>query len=152
MQTLRFLSAAVLLLGLALPASAANHEVRMLNMIERDGRTEYMVFEPAFLRVEPGDTVTFVATDLGHNSMAELVPEGAEIWKSDLGENFSVTLDRDGVYVYSCEPHIALAMIGVIQVGEPLNLASVREDVETLKHRFAVNQDRVERYLARVNP
>jgi plastocyanin len=36
------------------------------------GESGTMVFEPAGLRIAPGDTVKFIATDRGHN--AETVP------------------------------------------------------------------------------
>ncbi len=65
-------------LGIALgtaPAVAADHEVRMLNR----GEAGAMVFEPAWLEVAPGDTVTFVPTDRSHNaeSIAAMLPLGA---------------------------------------------------------------------------
>ena len=43
---------------------AAEVEVKMLNK----GTEGAMVFEPALVKVEPGDTVKFVATDKGHNA------------------------------------------------------------------------------------
>ena len=61
------------------PASAAEHEVKMLNK----GAAGIMVFEPAFLEVAPGDTVHFRAVDKGHNaaSIDGMVPEGGATWK-----------------------------------------------------------------------
>ncbi len=43
-----------------------------------DGTT--MVFEPALTKIAVGDTVTFVATDRGHNAetIPGMLPEGAE--------------------------------------------------------------------------
>jgi len=40
------------------------HTVKMLNQ----GSTGVMVFEPAVLKINVGDTVTFEATDAAHNS------------------------------------------------------------------------------------
>jgi plastocyanin len=38
-----------------------------------------MVFEPALVKIEPGDTVKFVAANKGHNAetIKGLLPEGA---------------------------------------------------------------------------
>lgn len=108
---------AILTLAPALPAVAADHEVLMLNK-DSEGRT--MQFEPAFLKVEPGDTVTFVAKDKGHNSesMANAIPEGATAWKGKINEEITVTLTEEGFYAYKCLPHQAMGMVGLIQVGE----------------------------------
>ena len=45
---------------LTVPAFAAEHTVKMLN----SGKDGMMVFEPAVLSVNKGDTVKFVATDM----------------------------------------------------------------------------------------
>ncbi|WP_099865068.1 pseudoazurin [Pararhizobium haloflavum] len=121
-------AAATMMVGLlaALPAFAADHEVKMLNM---GGDGQRMVFEPAYLEIEPGDTVTFVATDPSHNSeiIAGMLPEGAEGWKGRINEELSVTFDQEGVYGYKCLPHYAMGMVGVIKVGTDVaNLEETR--------------------------
>src|SRR5690606_5903462 len=105
---------------------AADHQVKMLNK-GSDGQT--MVFEPAFVKVAPGDTVTFVPTDKTHNteSMKGLIPEGAEMWKGKVNEEFTVTLQTEGLYGYKCLPHYAMGMVGVIQVGDnPANVEAFK--------------------------
>ena len=99
-------------------AAAADHEVQMLN---RDAEGRVMQFEPAFLQIAVGDTVTFIAADPGHNSesILEMVPEGADPWKGKINEEITVTFDQEGYYGYKCQPHFALGMVGLIQVGEP---------------------------------
>ena len=106
---------------LAVPMSAAwaaDHQVLMLNK-DSEGRT--MQFEPAFLRVAPGDTVTFVPQDKTHNSesIAKAQPEGAKGWKGKINEELTVTFDVEGFYGYKCLPHAGMGMVGLIQVGEP---------------------------------
>ena len=106
---------------LAVPMSAAwaaDHQVLMLNK-DSEGRT--MQFEPAFLRVAPGATVTFVPQDKTHNSesIAKAQPEGAKGWKGKINEELSVTFDVEGFYGYKCLPHAGMGMVGLIQVGEP---------------------------------
>ena len=99
-------------------AWAADHQVLMLN---KDSEGRAMQFEPAFLRVAPGDTVTFVPQDKTHNSesIAKAQPEGAKGWKGKINEELSVTFDVEGFYGYKCLPHAGMGMVGLIQVGEP---------------------------------
>ena len=129
-RTRHKICASALGLGLlaALPAHAADFEVRMLNR----GEAGAMVFEPAFLRVAPGDTVTFVPTDRSHNaeSIGGMTPEGAEPFKGRMNEPVTVTFEKQGVYGYKCMPHYAMGMVGVVVVGEPENLA----DAAKLSH------------------
>ncbi|MBA8910249.1 pseudoazurin [Aminobacter ciceronei] len=97
-------------------ASAAEYEVQMRNK-GTDGQA--WQFEPAFLKIAPGDTVTFVSADKGHNSETTelLVPKDGTTWKGKINEPVKVTFDQEGVYAYKCLPHAALGMVGVIQVG-----------------------------------
>lgn len=110
------LVALVALGGLAAPALAADYEVHMLNK----GEAGTMVFEPAQLQIEPGDTVTFIPTDKGHNveTIKDLIPEGAETFKSKINENFTVTFDVPGIYGLKCTPHFAMGMVMVVAVGD----------------------------------
>jgi pseudoazurin len=105
--------------------SAAEFEVQMLNK----GEAGSMVFEPAFLQIAPGDTVTFVPTDKGHNAetIKDMLPEGAVPFKGKINEEFSVTFDVEGAYAYKCLPHFAMGMVGMIVVGEaPANLEALQ--------------------------
>jgi pseudoazurin len=104
-------------LAMALPASAADHQIKMLNK-GADGQT--MVFEPAFVKIAPGDTVTFVPTDKMHNSESinGMTPDGAQPWKGKVSEQTTVSFTAEGLYGYKCLPHYAMGMVGVIQVGD----------------------------------
>jgi pseudoazurin len=127
-------------------ALAANHEIKMLN----SGPDGIMVFEPGFLQVAPGDTVTFVSAEPGHNSASHYGPEGGATWKGEIGKDVSVTLDKEGVYIYKCEPHIPLGMIGVIQVGAAANKAEAKAAAEEFKGSIAMNKDRLDKYIGQV--
>jgi len=89
-------------------AAGQLHEVAMLN-IDPDDPQQRMVFKPAVLRVQPGDTVKFVATDRGHNaqSIDDMSPEGADDFRGRINEEIEVTLDVAGTYGYVCQPHQA---------------------------------------------
>mgnify|MGYP006076123141 CR=1 FL=1 len=132
----------VILSGTAL---AESHEVQMLNT----GPDGVMVFEPAVLSINPGDSVTFKATNPGHNSesMAGMKPEGAEGWQGGMGQEVTVTFDQDGVYVYQCTPHLMMAMVGVIKVGSGSNLEAIKTAAIDKKAAFMVAQDRLDGYL-----
>ena len=80
-------------------------------------------FNPMHLFIKPGDTVKWTNMTI-HNteSMEGLIPEGAETWKSNIGQEYQVTLDIEGVYIYKCFPHFANGMVAAIIVGEANNM------------------------------
>ena len=129
---------------LASAAHAAEHEIKMLD-IGSDKAT--MVFEPAVLKIAPGDTVTFIPTNKGHNVESKIVPEGAEAFKSELDEKYSVKLEKEGVYVYVCPPHSMMNMAGVIQVGEATNIEVVQKALPKLERRAMSNKGRLTKYV-----
>ena len=85
-------------------------------------------FDPLVLFVKPGDTVKFTRMSPIHDSvsMEGLIPEGADSWQFAIGENGTLTLDKEGVYIYKCTPHYAVGMVGAIVVGEATNLEQVK--------------------------
>jgi len=132
------------LLLLTVPAMAEEHIVKMLN----NGAGGMMIFEPAVLSVNKGDTVKFVATDMAHNSASTILPAGAKPWRGAMSKDISVTLDTEGVYVYECTPHKMMAMVGVIKVGNANNLDAVKQQAVQVKSSFVMNNDRLDKYLA----
>ena len=114
------------------------------------GSEGYMVFEPALLTVKRGDSVTFVATDLSHNSASieGMIPQGAVPWSGKMSEDVTVIFDKEGVYVYHCTPHAMMAMVGVINVGDTkANLKSVKAAAVLKKAAFVTNKERLDKYL-----
>jgi pseudoazurin len=113
------LTASILAASLAFAgvAAGADHQVQMLNK-GSDG--ELMVFEPAFLKVAPGDTVTFVPTDKSHNAESILgaIPDGAEAFKGKINQEVTVTMDTPGLHAVKCTPHFPLGMVALVQVGD----------------------------------
>jgi len=110
--------------------AAASHTVEMLNIHPENPRLR-QVFVPRVLVAEPGDTVTFLATDRGHNSASVegMTPEGGATWDGRINEEIAVTLDRPGFYGYVCTPHASVGMVGLIVVqGEGMldNLEAVQ--------------------------
>ncbi len=103
------------LLGSA--AFADTIEVQMLNV---GSDRERMVFEPSFVQAQPGDTIKFIAVDRGHNAetVAGMIPDGAEGFAGKINEEVEVTLDVEGVYGVMCKPHYGMGMVMVIAVGD----------------------------------
>ena len=117
MKALWLGTVALLLLGAA--AGAAEIEVKMLDK----GTEGVMVFEPALVKIAPGDTVKFVATNKGHNveTIKGMLPEGAEPFVGKVNQEIAVTFDKPGVYGVKCLPHYAMGMVGLVVVGTPAN-------------------------------
>jgi pseudoazurin len=119
MRKIIVLGAVAATLGLAGAAGAAEVEVKMLNK----GAEGVMVFEPALVKINPGDTVKFVAADKGHNveSIETMLPEGGKTFIGKMNEELAITFDKPGVYGYKCKPHYGMGMVGMVVVGEPTN-------------------------------
>lgn len=125
---------------------AAEYQIKMLNQ----GKEGIMVFEPSSLKINVGDTVKFIPSDGGHNVMSYLVPKGGKGWKSGMGKGISVTLDKEGVYIYKCEPHTIMAMVGVIQVGSVTNKGAAIQAAKKLSSKFSLNKERLSHYLVQL--
>ena len=139
-----------LLIFIALSVSAENFNIKMLNT---DSSGQIMVFDPPFLKANVGDTVTFIPADALHNSksVSNLIPSSAAPWEGAMDEKITVELDVEGIYVYQCTPHLALGMVGVIQVGNPVNLKQINDNIAPLESLIAINKDRVKNYLSKIN-
>ena len=116
-------------------AEATTHTVEMLNKDPEDAK-QRMVFKPAFLMVNSGDTVQFVSADKGHNSevIDDMIPEGAEGWKGRINDDVEVTLDTPGFYGYKCTPHVGTGMVGLIVVQGDGMMDNL-EAAQKVKHR-----------------
>ena len=129
---------------------AVNYDVKMLNQ----NASGVMVFEPAVLRINVGDTVTFKSIDAAHNSASipGMIPAGAMPWNSELSKDLTVSFDVAGIYGYQCTPHSMMAMVGVIEVGnDQSNLSQVKSIAQTFKSTFVMNLTRLDDYLSQIN-
>ncbi|WFU18596.1 pseudoazurin [Bradyrhizobium sp. CB3481] len=137
MRKIAMLAAAAALV-LAAGARAAEVEVKLLNK-GSDGSV--MVFEPALVKIAPGDTVKFVSTDKGHNaeSIKGMLPEGAAPFVGKNNEDTAVKFDQEGVYGVKCLPHYGMGMVALVVVGKPGNLdqAKAVPQVGKAKQTFA---------------
>jgi len=134
-----------LCMAIAGGAHAAEVEIHMLNK----GEAGMMVFEPSFVKVQPGDTVKFIPTDKSHNveSIKDMIPTGAEPFKGKINQEFDVTLTEPGLYGVKCTPHYNMGMVMLVQVGDaPSNLEAVKA-VKLPKKA----QERMDPDLAQIN-
>lgn len=141
----RLFAIPALCLALVGTAQAAEVEIHMLNK----GEAGTMVFEPAFVKVQPGDTVKFIPTDKSHNveGIKEMLPAGVEPFKGQINEAYDLTVTEPGLYGVKCTPHFAMGMVALIQVGDaPANLDAVKEGKLPKKAR-----ERMDAALAEVN-
>lgn len=138
----------VLIMGLLAtsPAFAIDHQVKMVD----EGAEGNMIFEPGFLNAKVGDTVTFVVKDTGHNVISRHVPPGADGWKGTVSQGFTVTLTKEGVYLYECDLHKMLGMVGIIQVGKPINLEAAKIAAAALSKKMAMGAERLDEYMGKI--
>lgn len=110
-------AAVVTATAFAAQAQAAEYQIQTLNMTAHG----MFQFDPPELKVQPGDTVHFVAKDKGHNveSIDGMIPEGATPFKSAINKDITVTFSKPGVYGFKCAPHYGMGMVGLVVVGDP---------------------------------
>jgi pseudoazurin len=105
--------------------TAAEVEVRTLDT----GPGGVMVFDPPFVKLEPGDSIKFVPASKGHNaeSIKGMTPDGAEPFKTTVGREEVVTFKTPGVYGIKCAPHYMMGMVALVVVGDkPANLEAAK--------------------------
>jgi pseudoazurin len=104
-------------------ACADEVQVKELNR----GPSGFFVFAPELVRIKPGDTIDFIASDRGHDvhSVNGMIPDGAQPIDGKTNQDTKVTLSRPGVYVIACEVHTLMGMVGVVVVGDPVNIAKI---------------------------
>ncbi|MDB5697596.1 MAG: pseudoazurin [Alphaproteobacteria bacterium] len=109
---------------IAAPAAAKDIVVHMKNK----GAGGVMVFEPAFVRAQVGDTVRFVPTDKSHNAetIPGMLPPGAASFKGKINEAIAYKITKPGVYGVKCQPHASMGMVALVQAGAPTNLAAAK--------------------------
>ena len=106
--------------------ASENHIVKMLN----NGTTGSMIFEPAFIKINTGDSITFEMTDAGHNAVTVAGPSGSSPFDTKYKPSTTVKFDVNGIYLYKCTPHAMMAMAGLIQVSDSSNKVEMAKAIE----------------------
>ena len=131
---------------ISVPAFSADHTVEMLS----SSNGQMMVFKPAVLKINPGDTVTWKATNPGHNtaSINEMSPDSSLQWDGKINEELKITFTKEGIYGYKCTPHYILGMVGIVSVGDnTANLSAATAYAADAEKKFATNKDRFSKYI-----
>ncbi len=121
-----------------------------VNLVTVGASNASMVMEPGYIKIEKGDTINFVPSDVTHNAESFSAPAGGEFKTPLNGKATKVTFDKEGVYLYKCLPHAVMGMVGVVQVGKPVNLDQSKKDWKKFRGTVAINKERMDGYLAEV--
>ena len=117
----------ILILLISNSAHAAEvHVVKMLN----SGTLGAMVFEPAFIKINAGDSINFEMADAGHNAVTVAAPAGSVPFDTKYKPSTIVQFDVNGLYLYKCSPHAMMAMAGLIQVSDTSNKSAMKSEIE----------------------
>jgi pseudoazurin len=81
-----------------------------------------MVYSNELVKIDVGDTITWLPTSKGHNVEIIAAPQGFDIpKKSKNGKEVAIEFAVPGVYYYWCTPHKGMGMIGLVVVGEDIS-------------------------------
>lgn len=137
-------------LSLALCATSANADDIQVKMIDNSPTEGLLAFEPGFVKANVNDTIVFNSVIAGHNSHSLLVPSGAQPWKSPFDKEFRVKLEKEGIYLYGCDTHKKMGMVGVVQVGNAVNLEEARKKAAEESSTMLLSKDRFAKALDKV--
>jgi len=101
------------------------YKVKMLNQ----GDQGSMIFEPAFIKINAGDSINFEMSDAGHNAVTVAAPAGSVPFDTKYKPSTIVKFDVNGLYLYKCAPHAMMAMAGLIQVSDASNKTEMNEAI-----------------------
>ena len=102
------------------------HVVKMLN----ESNQGAMIFEPAFIKINTCDSITFEMTDAGHNAVTVAAPNDSIPFDTEYKPSTTVQFDTNGLYLYKCTPHAMMAMAGLIQVSDASNKEAMISAIE----------------------
>ncbi len=102
---------------------------QILNAEEHIVKAVGVKFEPLFVFVQPGDTITWTNMP-AHlvESIDAMMPEDAEKLLTPLGENYTYRIkEKSGIHMYKCTPHWGTRMGGGFVIGSPENAEEILE-------------------------
>ena len=125
---------------LSTPSFAADVAIEMLN---KDADGNKMVFSEEVVKVDVGDTVTWLPSSKGHN--VEMISSPNKMkFKSKNGKEAKITFETPGIYYYLCTPHKGMGMIGLVVVDD--NISNI-DDVKKAK-AYGKSKKKLKKLLA----
>jgi len=125
-------------------------EEHTVNLVTTGSDGQMMVMEPGFIKIKVGDSIKFIPSDITHNASSFIGPQTSKAFSTGLGKIESIKFETEGVYLYKCDPHFMIGMIGLIKVGSPVNIDEVKNIWESKKGTVIANQERIDDYLKMV--
>ena len=97
-----------------------------LDMLNKRADGQKMVYSQDIVKVNVGDTVTWLPKSKGHNVHFIAIPDGIKkVKKSKLNKEYSYKFSKPGIYLYQCTPHKSMGMIGLVVVGDNIDNKSL---------------------------
>ena len=117
----RTLIAATLSLAATWPVQAETYEIDQVIDLSAMTPEEVYRFEPDYLWIEPGDTISFLNSTGNHTVTAieGMWPAGAELVNIEHQPEARVTFDTPGIYGFRCKVHGRHGMYALVVVGTP---------------------------------
>ena len=127
----------------SMPAWAETYEVKLLN---RDETGPYP-FVPEFLKIKPGDKVTFKLVTTGHApaSIEAMMPASAKPFRTKINQGITVEFTEKGLYGIKCIPHFSMGSVMILQVGDEASL----DDLKISSDVPPISQKRFKDIIAR---
>ena len=117
---MKFLAYYLVTFAMVFAISAAN--AATVEMLNKDADGNKMVYSEEIVRIQVGETVTWLPTSKGHNVEMIAGPDTANLpKKSKNSKEVSITFEVAGVYYYWCTPHKGMGMIGLVVVGDDVS-------------------------------
>ncbi|MDG1238566.1 MAG: gliding motility-associated C-terminal domain-containing protein, partial [Flavobacteriales bacterium] len=95
-------------------------------------------FSPKDIIILPGDTVTFINSDLGFhnvNGTTSTYPNNPESFGNSVSSSlwtYQHVFTVEGVYDYQCDPHVGMGMVGTITVRKSINQQFITDTLQSV--------------------
>ena len=93
-----------------------------IDMLNKRDDGQKMVYSLDVIKVNVGDTVTWLPKTKGHNVQFIKAPDGIKkLSKSKLNKKYTYKFEKSGMYLYQCTPHKSMGMIDLVIVDDDLS-------------------------------
>ena len=95
-------------------------------------------FSPKDIIIHPGDTVTFINSDLGYhnvNGSTSTYPNNPESFGNSVSTSlwtYQYVFNLEGSYDYQCDPHVGMGMVGTITVQKSINQRFITDTLQSV--------------------